>query len=93
MKPTHFDKLESIVKSEEDLVNFVRELQGKEESQLKIYILFNRYYRFLLEEEREHDSDTICDVLERIYGWCSEEYKLFERNLTNEEILNYENKT
>ncbi len=81
-----FNQFEQSVKSTESLIELVSKLKLQGLNQLEIYCLFDDYYKFLQQENREDDYDNIDEVLSCIYGWCSPGERLFENHLTNEEI-------
>lgn len=74
--------------SEVELINLVHQLKAEGWSQLEVYDVFETYM-FSFPPEQEAESDVVCEVVERIYGWCGESWRLFPKTLDNDEIRKF----
>jgi hypothetical protein len=81
-------EFEAALENENDLLEIVRILRVQGLDQLDIYLKFEDYQLYLIEQGRDHDpeTDNLYSVLERIYGWCREDLKLFGRTMNNDEL-------
>ena len=84
-----FRQFEESISSIETLVELVEKYKSENLSQLQIYCLFTEYQEILEIENRQKELDNIYDVLDKIYGWCFPQEKLFEKSLTNKQIEEY----
>ena len=71
---------EAIERKEEgiDLVAIVNELKSEGKNQRQVYDIFGEYLEYIAEHGTEEQDDYVRDVMDRIYGWCDPDYKLFD---------------
>ena len=81
-------EFEAALENENDLLEIVRVLRTQGLDQLDIYIKFADYLNYLRECGRDEgpEIENLYSVIERIWGWCRPDRKLFERSLNNDEI-------
>ena len=59
-------------------------------TQLAAFEVFHSYYTSLLGVEAEEITDAYEFVLDRIWGWCAPDAKIFDGTMTNEEWREYQ---
>src|SRR4051794_425336 len=88
--PDLLPEFEAALEDENDLLEIVQTLRAQGLDQIDIYLKFEDYNSYLYKQGRDRDPkiDNLHSVLERIYGWCREDRKLFGRTTNNDEIKN-----
>jgi len=66
---------------EENLVQIVLDLKKDGWSQVNVYKLFSEALAYYSEHGTEQQDDNLRDILDRIVGWGSKSYWLFDKTL------------
>lgn len=85
-------RLDDALKSSEPeakLIKLVGKTKKRRWNQLRVYDVFETYMFWLEEQKRQVEADIVTEVVSYIYGWCTENLKLFPHTLSNDEIKNY----
>ncbi len=68
-------------KEGESYVDLILELKKEGWGQENVYDLFNDLLGYAVEHGTEEQDDAIRNTMDRIVGWCSEGYWLFDKYL------------
>ena len=66
---------------EETYVDIIEDLKKEDWVQRDVYNLFHELLKYVMNNGTIEQDDAVRDIMDRIVGWCSESYWLFDEYL------------